>query len=202
MLGTHIEVQIRTKRMHVKAELGEAAHWYYKDSKYKPELAGLKLYKLAWRSKEQLKAKTAAEMIGSAKKQILNERVLVYLNDNCTLLNLEANCTALDGAFAIHTSIGLATKKLYLNGKECKLMTKLKMGDILTVATTDNKIPAAEMEWLEHVKSFHAIDAIRRYVNKNVKTMRAAIGCLILLCVFTMNYDIVAKRRLPAGKRG
>lgn len=70
-LGTNVEVQVRTKEMHLQAELGEAAHWFYKDSLYRCDIANSKIYNVAWRSKEQMKeAKSSAQMIGMAQKQV------------------------------------------------------------------------------------------------------------------------------------
>jgi guanosine-3',5'-bis(diphosphate) 3'-pyrophosphohydrolase len=57
---TFCEVQVRTRQMHMQAELGEAAHFYYKDRMYRPEIANSKYYRVAWRSSEQVVAKTAA----------------------------------------------------------------------------------------------------------------------------------------------
>jgi GTP pyrophosphokinase len=64
-LGTTIEVQIRTRQMHMKAEVGQAAHWSYKDMVYRAEIANTKSYQRTWRSPEQMRAESFSEVIGT-----------------------------------------------------------------------------------------------------------------------------------------
>ena len=60
-LGTNVEIQVRTKAMHNKASLGEAAHWFYKDKIYRPRLVDTKIYRQAWRSSSQTSADRSEE---------------------------------------------------------------------------------------------------------------------------------------------
>ena len=104
--GTPVEVQVRTREMHLQAELGEAAHWWYKDFTYRPEVADSKVYKCAWRSKQQLAVKSAAELFRMAKSQLTRSRVFVYLEDRSIVVGLQKGATVLDALFAINV-IGL-----------------------------------------------------------------------------------------------
>ena len=199
-LKIYVELQVRTNEMHRNAELGEAAHWYYKDTRYRPKLAATKYYTIAWRSPQQLVAKSSAEFVSCAKRQILAERTLFYLDDLTTIVNVEKGCTALDGAFAVHSGIGLSARRILVHGKEVGFNYILRHGDVLTVETTEDKIPCASTSWLPLIKSTSAIDALRRYVNKNARNMNVALGCLKLLNCLALSADHVAERFASEGK--
>jgi len=115
-LGTSVEVQVRTREMHVTAELGGAAHWYYKDQQYRPQAAASRAYRIAWRSPQQVSGscRSPAEMIGYAKQQLTRQRVFVFLEDQSTVLNLRKGSTSLDAAFAIHSELGLRAETVTL----------------------------------------------------------------------------------------
>merc|ERR1719399_1648378 len=133
-VGTHVETQVRTMAMHKTAELGEAAHWYYKDLIYRPEIAASKQYLRTWRSDQQLNATSPAALLGMAKAQLLKSRVFVLLADKATVLNLRRGATALDAAFAIHSSLGLRTSHITVNGKKSRYDRILRNGDIISVS--------------------------------------------------------------------
>jgi len=149
-LGTNVEVQVRTRAMHQKAELGEAAHWFYKDLLYREEVAHSKLYKVAWRSPEQARAASAAELIGLAKQQLLKNRVFVFLDDKATVLNLKKGSTALDAAFAIHTDVGLSTASATVDGRPCRLDRQLQNGETVSVTRVGQVVGSgASKGWLD-----------------------------------------------------
>ena len=106
-VNEYVEIQVRTRAMHIQAELGESAHWYYKDQIYRQEISETKIYRSAWRSPTQLLAKSAIELLTLARQQLLASRVYVFLDDCSTVLNLPKGATALDAAFALHSDVGL-----------------------------------------------------------------------------------------------
>lgn len=197
--NVYVEMQIRTEDMHKAATLGDAAHWYYKDCRYRPAIASHKLYSLAWRSPQQTQIDSPAELVILAKNQILAHRNLVYASDKSTILNLEKRCTALDAAFAIHTSIGLSTTGIRVNGRAVPLDYVLKNGDVVQVETTEGKVPCAVMAWLEVAKSTQALDALKRHLNKNAKVMCAVIGCVKLLSTLSMSTSVVTEAFAKEG---
>lgn len=191
--NVYVEMQIRTEEMHRAATLGDAAHWFYKDCRYRPNIASHKLYTLTWRSPQQTEIKSPSELVILAKNQILSQRTLVYASDKSTILNLEKRCTALDAAFAIHTSIGLSTTSIRVNGRSVPLEYVLKNGDVVQVETTEGKVPCAVMAWLEVTKSTQAVDALKRYLNKNAKAMCAVIGCVKLLSTLSLSTGAISE---------
>jgi len=144
-LGTNVEVQVRTKEMHRVAELGVAAHWYYKDQIYRPEVASSKLYRIAWRSQQQANAKSPAELIGMAKQQLCASRVFVFLEDCSTVINLRKGSTALDAALAIRAELGLAASAINLKGQDIKSNEPLVNGDILSYSYKVSSLSSASV---------------------------------------------------------
>ena len=192
-LGTNVEVQIRTKQMHIFAELGEAAHWCYKDHLYRPEIANSKYYRIAWRSPEQLQAKSSAELIALAKKQIQARRVFVFLDDEATVLNLRKDATALDAAFAIHTEIGLGTRFINIHGSPAAFDRTLKNGDVVSV-TFNRSCAVAQPSWLKLVRLPHSQGVLRKYFRERQQCITAVRGCAQLLTTLATNRDSISKR--------
>jgi hypothetical protein len=245
-------VQVRTQAMHVIAELGEAAHWFYKDQIYKTDIIDKKIYKGAWRSKQQTgllificiyaqevymyiyiniynsnvyqyryaytiifihydypyihanskiyvytAAKSPAELIGMAKKQILANRVLVFLEDRSTVLNLKKGHTALDATFALHSDIGLTVSKVYVSGKEVKLDYLLENGDVVTCESTPGSFSVKPI-WIGIAKSSSAQSKIRKYFRDNNRAMLVCIGLMHFLMSLTLSEERVLQR-YPKG---
>ena len=192
-LGTNVEVQIRTKQMHIYAELGEAAHWCYKDHLYRPEIANSKYYRIAWRSPEQLQAKSSAELIALAKKQIQARRVFVFLDDEATVLNLRKNATALDAAFAIHTEIGLGTRFINIHGSPAAFDRTLRNGDVVSV-TFNRSCAIAQPSWLRLVRLPHSQAVLRKFFRERQQCVTAVRGCAQLLITFATNRENILER--------
>ena len=197
-LGTNVEVQVRTRAMHQQAELGEAAHWHYKDMLYRPEVADSKLYRVAWRSPEQAFATSAAELIGMAKKQLLASRVFVFLDDRATVLNLKRGSTALDAAFAIHTDIGMGTRSVTVDGLRSPLDHTLVNGETVTVQRADVSVDAPQgagsgpsPQWLNMVHSAHAKATLRQHFARQARSHLAVLGCVQLMMALSLSSGAV-----------
>lgn len=197
-LGTNVEVQVRTRAMHQQAELGEAAHWHYKDMLYRPEVADSKLYRVAWRSPEQAYATSAAELLGMAKKQLLANRVFVFLDDRATVLNLKRGSTALDAAFAIHTDIGMATRSVTVDGVRSRLDHTLVNGETVSVQRADVSVDAPQgagsgpsPHWLTMVHSAHAKATLRQHFARQARSHLAVLGCVQLMMALSLSSGAV-----------
>jgi len=184
-LKVNVEVQVRTNEMHYNAELGGAAHWSYKDEMYRPTVAKSKVYRHAWRSPEQLKALSAACLIGLAKKQLTKTRVYVYLEDKSTVLNLSKNDTALDAAFSIHTAVGLSTQAIYIDGQPVPMDYQLTTGDVISVKCADSI--QATPDWFGLVKSTYALSSLRKYYREHDKEWLVCRGLVQMLSAFELN---------------
>lgn len=159
----NVEIQIRTKQMHIDAEIGEPAHWYYKDLLYRPEVARSRYYRLAWRSQAQLKATSHAQIFGLAKAQLTSSRVLILLEDRSTVINLKKGSTVLDAAFAILSVVAITTAVVKVNNNVVDFSTILCNGDIVEIQTTNDGQPTASPLWFSLVRSSLAINTLKQY---------------------------------------
>ncbi len=154
--GRPIEVQIRTRAMHDHAEHGVAAHWAYKE-------AGVKGYAgssaslgdalrvtqarksmlhqlLAW---EQDVATQDAAQNGAT--PTAGERVYVFTPQGA-VIDLPTTSTAIDFAYALHTSLGHRCRGARVDGAMLPLGTPLKNGQ--TVEVVVGKDGGPSMDWL------------------------------------------------------
>lgn len=193
-LGTNVEIQVRTRQMHVNAELGGAAHWFYKDLIYRPEIANSKNYKQTWRSEEQINANSAAEILGVAQKFLKQNRVFVYLDDKSTVLNLKKGSTALDAAFSIHTGLGMRAESASIDGVDVALDQELKTGDVIAIKTSKDNSTVIKPTHLNFVKTTHASFAMRKYFRTQRKSTSVCLGLIQLLMSLSLNEDRVGVR--------
>lgn len=229
--GTSVEVQVRTREMHMTAELGGAAHWYYKDQQYRPQAAASRAYRIAWRSPQQVSGscRSPAEMIGYAKQQLTQRRVFVFLEDQSTVLNLRKGSTSLDAAFAIHSELGLRAETVTVvrsgSGSGCEgagvfgadfdagsfsasrcekvgLDTPLQNGDIISVRQSETGELRAKHSWCSMVKTPSAISALRKHFRETALSSTVALGLMRLLLGLQLNKAVPdVQRQLRSVKR-
>lgn len=192
--ATFVEVQIRTFEMHKTAELGEAAHWYYKDILYRADFANSPRYRAVWRSKEQMEAKSEGEMFGIAKNYLLKNRVFIFLEDKSHIVDLKKESTALDAAFSIHSAIGLAARDVLVNGISVPLNRQLRNGDVVSVKVNEEKHPAAHISWFNMVKTNRALTELRKHFRAHSLEALVVIGLVQLLSSISYNKDLILKK--------
>lgn len=192
-LGTSVEIQVRTMAMHVEAELGEAAHWYYKDLTYKKEVVNTRQYRLAWKSEAQSLAKSSAEFLRLAHEQLNAHRVFIFLEDRSTVIPMPKGACSLDAAFAVHSEVGLTTSVVKVNGKAVGLNRPLKNGDVVSVSRSEDRTVTARVSWLNIVKSHAATQSLKKHFKSQPGSL-AALGALQLLMTMSLNKERIAKR--------
>ena len=141
--GRVIEVQIRTHDMHMKAELGIAAHWVYKENKkhelsYQQKLETLR--GLLSRSET-----SSAEVFENVKEEIFGDRKYVFTPKG-DVFDLPTGATGLDLAYLIHTDIGHRCSGVKVNSKIQPLGTPLENGDVVEILTSNKQGPSRD--WL------------------------------------------------------
>ena len=158
--GKPLEVQIRTREMHHRAEFGIAAHWSYKENAPAADLAWLNRI-VDW----QQETADPAEFLRSLKLDLEQDEVFVFTPKG-DVVTLAAGGTPIDFAYAIHTDVGHRCIGARVNGRLAPLDTKLRSGDSVEVFTS--KVPNAgpSQDWLKIVATPRARNKIRQWFSR------------------------------------
>jgi len=154
--GKPLEVQIRTRDMHDRAEYGVAAHWSYKEGS--DEIAGV-----SGLSEISEDYESPAEFLASLKLDLYQDEVFV-LTPKGDVKGLPRGATAIDFAYAVHTEVGHRTTGAKVNGRLIPLATKLESGDIVEVITSKTGGPSRD--WLGFVRTSRASAKIRQWFSR------------------------------------
>ena len=168
--GKLLEVQIRTKEMHVTAEYGVAAHWVYKEESgigtgtwsEKDNLQFSRiLHKLKSWSNE---IEQSESFLDDIKGELLKDTIYVFTPQG-HIVELPANATALDFAYHIHTEVGSHTTGAKADGSIIPLSQPLKNTQVIEILTSPNAHPT--INWLRLAQTTNARKKIRSWLNKN-----------------------------------
>lgn len=164
--GELIEIQIRSKEMHDRAENGVAAHWHYSEKKgtldyLKRIVRRAPSQDLIWvneLARWQNSFKDNKEVVDGLGMDFFHDRIFVYTPQG-DVKNLPAGATPIDFAYAIHTEIGNTTSGAKVNGKMVELSQELQNGDIVQILTKKNSHPSRD--WLNFVRTSLARSRIK-----------------------------------------
>ena len=109
--GKAVEVQIRTREMHQRAEWGVAAHWAYKDGISAQDIDWLNRI-LDW----QADSADPAQFMDNLKTDLEQDEVFVFTPKG-KVIELPIGSTPVDFAYAIHTEIGHTCIGAKVNGQ-------------------------------------------------------------------------------------
>lgn len=176
--GRQIEVQIRTKEMHLTAERGIAAHWIYK-SKNKQKVKQ-SLEKFNW-----LKDLTAwhqqtgdsNEFLDNIKRDLFESEIYVFTPAG-DIKEFPKGATPIDFAYAIHTDIGSHVKGAKVNGRQVPLKCRLQSGDTVEIATSKTSHPTKD--WLKMCVTSRARSKIQAVIKAEERKKALQIGEKIL----------------------
>jgi guanosine-3',5'-bis(diphosphate) 3'-pyrophosphohydrolase len=172
--GEPAEIQIRTFEMHKICEYGVAAHWTYKEEKEGKDPANLKNFSWLRQIMEwQSEISDPEEFLEALKVDLFEEEIFVFTPKG-DVLQLSANATALDFAFAIHSDIGLRCVGAKVNGRIVTLKHPLKSGDIIEILTSKTQKPGRD--WLGFVTTSKAKNRIRSYLRSEQRDESRRIG--------------------------
>lgn len=171
--GEPFEIQIRTWDMHRTAEFGVAAHWRYKEGKtdkdFDKKLSWLRGL-LEWHSE----LRDAQEFVESIKVDIFADQVFVFTPKG-HVIDLPAEATPLDFAYAIHSDVGHRCVGAKVNGRIVPLDSKLHNGDIIEILTSKQSTgPSAD--WLKIVKTSSAKSKIKQFFKRERRDENLARG--------------------------
>ena len=164
-----VEIQIRTKEMHLIAEEGIAAHWRYKelgnfDTGYEKSLQK-EIFQQNFEKqinwiRNLLKQQTNENFMETLKMNLYPD-IIVAMTPQGDCIKLPKNATPVDFAFAIHTQLGFHCIGAKVNGKFVPIRTILQTGDTVEIITSANGKPSKD--WLQFLKSTKAKQKIRTY---------------------------------------
>ncbi|MBB2744306.1 UNVERIFIED_ORG: GTP pyrophosphokinase [Microbispora rosea subsp. rosea] len=182
--GKAIELQIRTRAMHNRAEYGVAAHW-----KYKEEMTGAGAGKvkqvndMAWLRQLldwQKETSDPGEFLESLRFDLSVSEVFVF-TPRGQVIALPEGATPVDFAYAVHTEVGHRCIGARVNGRLVPLESRLGNGDTVEIFTSKSPDAGPSRDWLKFVKSGRARNKIRQWFTKErretaIEAGKEAIG--------------------------
>ncbi|MFH1681667.1 MAG: bifunctional (p)ppGpp synthetase/guanosine-3',5'-bis(diphosphate) 3'-pyrophosphohydrolase [Candidatus Eisenbacteria bacterium] len=175
--GEMVEVQIRTRRMHLTAEFGIAAHWRYKEGLARGEPAGDEMGWLLQVIDLQKDLTDPEEFLEVFKGELFQHEVFVFTPGG-DLKRLPRGATALDFAFAVHTEVGYRCVGAKVNGRIVPLRYELKNGETVEIITSASASPT--QDWLAIVKTARARTKVRHWLNQESFQQSKQLGREIL----------------------
>ncbi|SEK31249.1 GTP pyrophosphokinase [Roseateles sp. YR242] len=181
--GRPMEVQIRTRAMHEHAEHGVAAHWAYKEAGTKGyagvTAAGEFEEQVAQARKAVLRQLLAWERDFVAESgPTFDDRIYVF-TPQANVVELCADATAVDFAYALHTDLGHRCRGAKVDGQMVPLNTPLKSGQTVEiVALREGGGPS--LDWLNpelgYLQSQRSKAKVRAWFNAQAQAQTIAKG--------------------------
>ncbi|HEY0948140.1 MAG TPA: RelA/SpoT family protein [Candidatus Paceibacterota bacterium] len=183
-----VEMQVRTRDMHQRAQFGIASHMSYKSLEKSagkrafqrlsfpwirdlvPALLNMK--KIAPQNHDapdvprwltdlkeaHAEATETDEFVEGLKSDFFSHRIFVF-TPNGDVIDLPTESTPIDFAYAIHSDLGDHMQGAKVNGKLVSFDTKLRNGDVIEVLKSKSAHPTAK--WLDYARTSMARRHIR-----------------------------------------
>lgn len=164
--GKPLEIQIRTHDMHNMAEHGIASHWLYKkgSSHDLVDEDKLEIYNKLQQFKQGL---MEGDNFETLKNEVLGDEIYVFTPKG-DVKKLPMGATAIDFAYAVHSSIGEKVVAAKANGRIIPLSKPLENTQIIEVITNPNAHPTENQ--LSVVRTSRAHQRIHSWLMKNDPT--------------------------------
>src|SRR5437879_9864939 len=177
-----VELQIRTEEMDKIAEIGIAAHAFYKDGIGSPtELLKRESNAFAWlrHTIEVLsESSNPEEFLEHTKLELFHDQVFCFTPKG-KLIALPRQANVIDFAYAVHTDVGNSAVGCKINGKFAPLSSELQNGDEVEVLTSVAQ-SAPPSAWESLAVTGKARAAIRRATRTAVRDQYAGLGRRII----------------------
>jgi GTP pyrophosphokinase len=155
--GKTIEVQIRSREMHHRAEWGVASHWAYKDSASPQEVEWLNRI-IEW----QGEVSDPGQFLEGLKTDLEQDELFVFTPKG-RVISLPLKSTPVDFAYAVHTEIGHSCVGARVNGRLVSLDHQLVSGDTCEVLTSKAEGTGPSQGWMDFVASNKAKNKIKQW---------------------------------------
>jgi len=184
-VGTIIEFQIRTYKMHIEDEYGIAAHYFYdtlKDKRVRKKNLSDALKKHSeWARKIldiQKGIKSNYDFMQVLKFDIFQDRIFVFTPKG-EVIDLPYGATAIDFAYAIHSDIGNHAVLCEANGERLPMTTRLRTGNTVKIITSQS-IKGPQRDWLTIVKTDVARTRIKGFFKQESSSKNYHAGMDLL----------------------
>jgi GTP pyrophosphokinase len=168
--GKPLEVQIRTREMHQRAEFGIAAHWGYKEGSPRTDVAWLNRI-VDW----QQDTHDPQEFMETLKVDLEQDEVFVFTPKG-DVVTLPVGATPIDFAYSIHTEVGHRCIGARVNGRLIPLDSRLNSGDTVEVFTSKVEGAGPSRDWLKVVVTPRARNKVRQWFSKSRRDEAIANG--------------------------
>ena len=158
--GKPLEVQIRTKEMHERAEWGVAAHFSYKQGTDSGDSDWLNRI-IDWQSD----ISDPNQFMADLKNDLEQEEVFVFTPKG-RVITLPVNSTPVDFAYAVHTEVGHSCVGARVNGRLVSLDARLNSGDTCEIFTSKVEGAGPSRDWLGFVQSTRARTKIKSWFTR------------------------------------
>src|SRR4051812_20691167 len=159
--GKPVEVQIRTREMHQRAEYGIAAHWGYKENRSPQEDLGWLQRLVDW----QQETANPTEFMEVLKVDLEQDEVFVFTPKG-DVVTLPSGATAVDFAYTVHTEVGHRCIGAWVNGRLVPLDSALASGDSVEIFTSKVAGAGPSRDWLRFVQTPRARSKIRQWFSR------------------------------------
>ncbi|MBC7498779.1 bifunctional (p)ppGpp synthetase/guanosine-3',5'-bis(diphosphate) 3'-pyrophosphohydrolase [Candidatus Gracilibacteria bacterium] len=177
------EIQIRTREMHLQAEVGVAAHFEYsetgqsnksKDSYWVQTIKGIVDIDQG-----------GGEFMNDMKMNVFEDQIFVF-TPRGDIMTLPKGSTPIDFAYSIHSNLGNTVTIAKVNGRVVPLDYILHNGESIEIITDKDRKP--KPIWLSFVATAKAKEYIRQFINREERTFFVEKGRTILNSYLTKNY--------------
>jgi GTP pyrophosphokinase len=168
--GKPIEVQIRTREMHNRAEWGVAAHYSYKDGTAPGDIDWLNRI-----IETQADIVDPNQFMEGLKADLVQDELFVFTPKG-DVIPLPLDSTPVDFAYAVHTEVGHACVGAKVNGRLVPLNHLLRSGDSCEIFTAKNSDAGPSRDWLDFVGSPRARNKIKQWFSREHRDEMIEVG--------------------------
>ncbi len=171
--GVRIEIQIRTRDMHLIAERGIAAHWKYKEGGRVAEETSQKFEWLKDLVNWHQQVRNADEFLDTVKTDLFESEIYVFTPKG-DVREFPDGATPIDFAYAVHTEVGNKCVGARVNGRMVPLKHELQNGDTVEIVTSKTQSPSKD--WLKFCVTTKAKNKIRFFIKEEQRKRSLILG--------------------------
>lgn len=173
--GKPIEVQIRTRDMHARAEFGVASHFLYKEKSEDGDRAVIDIPWLKRIIDWDQETSDPSLYMANLKIDLDQEETFVFTPKG-EVFTLPTGSTAVDFAYAIHTDVGHRCVGAKVEGRLVSLSDALESGQTVEIFTSKVENAGPSHDWLTFVRSPRAANKIKQWFSRERREDAIAAG--------------------------